>query len=157
MAILRVWLPVLICLAVIGRESTDSFAAEYTSGPLRHAFEYIFGTVTPEHWKVVHHVMRKTGHFLGYGFTGVAWLRAWLLTWRVPLQRSSIWLWRREGLVLGLLCTMGTACIDELHQTYIPSRTGLISDAWIDTAGAATMMSLLALLWILLPDSRKAV
>ena len=138
--LIRVWLPVVICLAVIGRESTNSFSSAQTSGPLRHLFEWIFGPVAPERWDVVHHIMRKTGHFLGYGTTGLAWLRAWLLTWLAPLRLRGIWTWRRAGLLMGLSCTMITAIADEIHQTYIPSRTGMISDAWLDTAGAASMM-----------------
>ena len=151
----RVWLPVLLCLAVIARESTNRFSAEYTSGPLRFVFEYIFGHVTPEHWEVVHHILRKTGHFMGYGFTGLAFLRAWLLTWLAPLRLRGIWMWRRVGLLLGLLCTMTVACMDEIHQTYIPSRTGLMSDAWLDTTGAAAMMLLMLLFWIRRPWQRE--
>ena len=149
-----VWLPVLVCLCVISRESTDSFASEYTSGPLRHAFEYLFGPVTPEHWDVVHHYMRKTGHFLGYGFTGLSWLRAWLLTWLAPLRLGSAWSWRWFAVYMGLLCTTLTATVDELHQTYIPSRTGLVSDAWLDTAGAAALISVL-LLFCAMGDRRR--
>ena len=146
-----VWVPVGVCLAVIGRESTDSFSAEYTSGPLRHAFEWIFGPVTLERWDVVHHIMRKTGHFFFYGFTGLAWLRAWLLTWLAPLRLRAIWSWRRVGLVMGLSSTMITATADEIHQTYIPSRTGLISDAWLDTSGACALMLFVLLFWIRRP------
>lgn len=141
------WLPVVICLLLIGRESTDSFAAEYTSGPLRRAFESVFGTVTQEHWKIIHRVLRKTSHFMGYGVTGLLWSRAWLLTWLAPLNGKAVWLWRRTALIMGLLCTMLTASIDELHQTYLPNRTGLITDAWLDTAGATAMVLVLVLLW----------
>ena len=153
---LAVWLPVAVCLAVIMRESTDSFSSEQTNGPLRHLFEWIFGPVSPEHWDSVHYAMRKTGHFIGYGLTGLAWLRAWLLTWLAPLRLRSIWVWRRVGVILGLLCTMITATSDEIHQTYIPSRTGLISDAWIDTAGAVAMMLFVALFWIRRPRQNES-
>ena len=117
---LMVWLPVGISLAIILRESTNSFSSEQTSGPLRHLFEWIFGPVEPARWEVVHHVMRKTGHFLGYGLAGLAWLRAWLLTWLAPLRLRGIWTWRRFSLLMALLCTMVTATADEVHQTYIP-------------------------------------
>ena len=149
--LIRVWLPVLICLAIIGRESTDSFSSEQTSGPLRHLFEWIFGPVAPARWDVVHHAMRKSGHFIFYGLTGLAWLRAWLLTWLAPLRLRGLWYWRRIGLLMGWFCTMITATADEIHQTYIPSRTGLISDAWLDSAGAAALMLFVVLLWIRRP------
>jgi VanZ family protein len=148
---LAVWLPVVICLMVILRESTDSFSSAQTNGPLRHLFEWIVGPVSPDRWDDIHHAMRKTGHFIGYGLTGLAWLRAWLLTWLAPLRLRRIWYWRRVGLVMGLFCTMIMAIADEIHQTYIPSRTGLMSDAWLDTAGAATLMLFMVTFWIRRP------
>ncbi len=149
--LIRVWLPVLICLLVILRESTNSFSSEQTSGPLRHLFEWIFGPVAPERWKVVHHIMRKSGHFIWYGLMGLTWLRAWLLTWLAPLRMRGIWVWRRFGLLMALFCTMLVAVLDELHQTYIPSRTGLVSDAWLDTAGAVALMLFMVSFWIRRP------
>lgn len=148
---LLVWLPVGICVAVIMRESTNSFSSERTSGPLRHLFEWIFGPVSPARWHDVHYIMRKSGHFLGYGLTGLAWLRAWLLTWLAPLHRRSIWMWRGAGLWMAVFCTMVTASVDEIHQTYLPSRTGLISDAWLDTVGAVALMLFMMLFWIRRP------
>ena len=148
---IAVWLPVMICVAVIMRESTDSFSSEQTNGPLRHLFEWIFGPVSPDHWDSIHHAMRKSGHFIGYGLTGLAWLRAWLLTWLAPLRLRGIWYWRRVGLLMGLFCTMMTAIGDEIHQTYIPSRTGLMSDAWLDTAGAIVLMLFVVSFWIRRP------
>lgn len=145
---LMVWVPVGICIAVVLRESTDSFSSEQTSGPLRHLFEWLFGSVSLARWDVVHYAMRKTGHFLGYGFTGLAFLRACLLTWLAPLRLRGIWLWRRVGVGMALCCTAMLATADEIHQTYIPSRTGLISDALLDTAGAATLILLSATFWL---------
>lgn len=146
-----VWLPVFICVAVIMRESTDSFSSEQTNGPLRHLFEWIVGPVSSAHWDQIHYAMRKTGHFLGYGFTGLAWLRAWLLMWLAPLRLRGIWFWRRLSFLMALFCTVIIASADEIHQTYIPSRTGLISDAFLDTAGALALMSLMVLFWIRRP------
>ncbi len=149
--LLLVWLPVLICLGVVMRESTNSFSSEQTNGPLRHLFEWIVGPVPAYRWDEIHHAMRKTGHFLGYGFMGLSWLRAWLLTWFAPLRLRSIWLWCRVSFGMALCCTMIIAGADEIHQTYIPSRTGLFSDACLDTAGALTLMSLMLLFWIRMP------
>ncbi|MDR3773581.1 MAG: hypothetical protein P4L26_09560, partial [Terracidiphilus sp.] len=75
-----VWLPVVIGIAVIAVESTDCFGSDHTSGPLRRIFEALFGSISNAHWEVIHHFIRKSGHFLGYGFIGLAWLRAWWLT-----------------------------------------------------------------------------
>ena len=95
--------------------------------------------------------MRKSGHFIWYGLMGLTWLRAWLLTWLAPLRMRGIWVWRRFGLLMALFCTMLVAVLDELHQTYIPSRTGLVSDAWLDTGGAVALMLFMVSFWIRRP------
>src|SRR5512140_2486318 len=77
---LSAWLPVLLGVAIIALESTDFMGAEHTSGPLRKIFEAIFGRVTDARWEIEHHLIRKSGHFLGYGAIGLAWLRAWWMT-----------------------------------------------------------------------------
>ncbi len=146
--LLRVWLPVLLVLLVVCRESTDSFSAERTAGWIRHSAEFIFGPINNADWARVNHDVRKTGHFLWYGLTGLAWLRAWLLTWLAPMRLLSPARWRTYSVVMAACCTIATASLDELHQTYIPSRTGLVSDVWLDASGAAVMMLCVAATWI---------
>ncbi len=109
------WLPVLLCLAVIAVESSEFLGAEHTSGPLRWLYEAIFGTVTDGRWDTVHHYIRKSGHFLGYGTIGLMWLRAWWMS----LPRSSF-------IVDAALAMAGTAMVasaDEFHQSLLPNRT----------------------------------
>lgn len=152
------WVPVLLCLCVIAIESTDTFSSAHTSGWLRHVVEATFGPMTQARWDVVHHHIRKAGHFTGYGMVGLAWLRAWLLTWRPLLQRRGATLWRAFSVVMALLCTLVVACTDELHQTFLPSRTGMVSDALLDTTGAAAAALLVACAWrrTTLPGARVA-
>ena len=73
---IRAWLPVLLGIAMIVLESTEWMGADNTSGPLRAIYQAIFGHVTNAQWNVIHHYLRKSGHFIGYGFIGLAWLRA---------------------------------------------------------------------------------
>jgi len=54
--------------------------ADHTSYPLRWLWEAIFGAISNARWEIIHFLIRKSGHFLGYGFIGVAWLRAWWMT-----------------------------------------------------------------------------
>ncbi len=74
------WLPVAVGIAIITLESTIVFGSDHTSGPLRWLWQAIFGPVSPAQWEIVHHHIRKCGHFFGYGFMGLAWLRAWWMT-----------------------------------------------------------------------------
>ena len=130
-----VWLPPAIAMAVIACESTNTFSAENTSGWLRPVFERIFGQVSDHTWGILHHVARKSGHVTGYGLVCLAYLRAWLLI----LGRKTgvgIWSWRLWSSVLAVAATFCVGGLDEWHQTFIPSRTGMFSDVLIDTAGA---------------------
>ena len=125
------WLPVLIGIGVIILESTTWLGANHTSHPLRWLWEHLFGPVSFTRWELIHHHIRKCGHFFGYGFIGVAWLRAWWMT----LPHSHF----LEDTFLSLLGTSLVASLDELHQSYLPNRTGSPWDVLIDCSGALTL------------------
>jgi VanZ family protein len=127
----NIWLPVVVGIAVIVLESTEWFGADHTGHPLRLLFQALFGKVTDDRWEVIHHYIRKSGHFVGYGFIGLAWLRAW---WKT-LPKSHF-------LPDALLALVGTALVascDEWHQTYLPNRTGSALDVLLDCTGAITL------------------
>ena len=140
-----VWLPVVIALAVIARESTNTFSSEHTSGWLRPLFEKIFGPFADGLWAVLHFVFRKCGHFIGYGLVCLTWVRAWLLTLARNVKLTVTW-WRLEACVYGACATSLVALCDEWHQTHIPSRTGLFSDVMLDTLGATVMCGVI---WVI--------
>ena len=128
------WLPVVIGTCVILLESTEMFGSDRTSGPLRLFFESIFGPVSAARWEVVHHLIRKSGHFFWYGFIGLAWLRAWWMT--LPRSRFV------HDALLALLGTALVASSDEFHQTFLPNRTGSPWDVLLDCSGAITLQVL---------------
>lgn len=125
------WLPVLLAIVMITIESTEPFGADHTSRPLRWLFEHLFGPVTNAHWDHVHHLMRKTGHFVGYGLVALTWLRAWWLT----LPKSGF----LKDAGLALASTAVIAASDEIHQSFLPNRTSSIWDVMIDCSGAVAM------------------
>ena len=125
------WLPVAIGIGVIMMESTEWMGSDHTSGPLRWLFESIFGPVADARWELLHHFIRKSGHFLGYGAMGLLWLRAWWMT----LPRSRF----LHDAFLALLGTALVASADEWHQTFLPNRTGSPWDVLLDCCGAITL------------------
>jgi VanZ family protein len=125
---LSAWLPVVLGIGVILLESTEFMGADHTSGPLRWLFQAIFGPISNARWDVVHHLTRKCGHFFGYGVIGLFWLRAWWMT----LRRSHFYM----DTLLALLGTSLVASLDELHQGYLPNRTGSLWDVLLDCSGA---------------------
>ena len=126
-----VWLPVAVGIGIIVVESTEMFGSNHTSGPLRRIFEALFGHISNARWEIIHHYIRKTGHFFGYGFIGLAWLRAWWMT----LPHSSF----LPDALLALLGTALVASCDEWHQTFLPNRTGTPWDVLLDCTGAITL------------------
>jgi VanZ family protein len=140
------WLPVALGIGIIVLESTESFGADHTSHPLRWLWEALFGPVGNVQWNQIHHTIRKCGHFFGYGFIGVAWLRAWWMS----LPHSYFW----EDTFLALMGTALTASLDELHQSYLPNRTGSPWDVLLDCAGAIALQ-LIVYVWLRLFRPRQ--
>jgi VanZ family protein len=139
------WWPVVVGIAVISVESTPEFGSDRTSHPLRWLVQLFFGQLSDATWDLVHHLMRKSGHFLGYGTLGLVWLRAWRMT--LPNARFL----SQAGLAL-----LGTALVaswDEWHQTFLPNRTGSPYDVLLDCCGAAAMIGLG---WLYLRRFRRA-
>ena len=99
-------------------------------------------------------MLRKTGHFLGYGILSVLVFLALKKTNRDRLRNlvRRPWgiylrdLWRLEWSFIGVMAAVGMATYDEIHQTFIPSRTGRWQDVVIDTSGAIAMQLVMYLL-----------
>jgi hypothetical protein len=141
----EVWLPVVVAVCIIATESTDTFSAEHTSNWLRPVIERIFGRFSNTVWWWLHHVVRKCGHFGGYGLVCLTFLRAWLLT-LATREGMSARMWRWRSVAQAVACTALVASLDEWHQTFIPSRTGTFHDVLLDTCGAMVMC---VLVWVI--------
>jgi VanZ family protein len=138
------WLPAALSVAVIVAESTATMSAENTSRWLYPLWARLFGPISTAHWAEVHHLIRKTGHFVGYGGVSVAFLYGWLRT--LHRRRGSyrpIWL---RAAFLAVSCTLLIAILDEYHQSFLPSRTSSPIDVCIDLCGAIAAQ-LLLLTW----------
>jgi VanZ family protein len=133
-------------ICVIALESTSFLGSDHTTGPLRWVWEHLFGQVTDQSWEMLHHYIRKSGHFIGYGTMGVLWLRAW----RMSLPRAGLLL----DAVLALLGTAVVASSDEFHQSFLPNRTGVSADVLLDCCGAIVLL-LLAYLFIRMRLSKR--
>ena len=138
---MRTWLPVLACAMVFAIESTPYLGADRTSAPLRRLAEMICGYGVDSHWILIHHIIRKTGHFLGYGIFSLACFRSFWMTWQNVARPM------RQLLAYGfaILATFLVAGADELHQSFLPNRTGQFSDVMLDCCGAAALCLMLFL------------
>ncbi len=128
---LYVWGPVVLAIAVICVESTEMMGADHTSGPLRAIYQFFFGHVPGRRWEIIHHYIRKSGHFIGYGLVGLAWLRAWWFS--LPHSRFI------QDSLLAMAGTALVAAADEYHQSFLPNRTSSPWDVLLDCCGALAM------------------
>ncbi len=141
------WWPVLFWLGVIRLESTDFASANNTSTVLYTVIAAVVPQVQESFVSQLDEVLRKTGHFAGYGILSVLVFLALKNTnydrIRSFLRRAwgSCWhdFWRWEWVLLGMMVTIVTATFDELHQSFIPSRTGRWQDVVLDSCGAAVL------------------
>lgn len=148
---LWVWLPAVLAVLVICNESQARFSADNTSRFLRPLFEHLLGPIRNSVWDEAHHLLRKTGHFTGYGLLCLTFVRAWLyeLGCLADLPQST-WHWR--SVLLGVVCCFLVASGDEIHQTFVPGRTGLFSDVLLDTAGGIVAC---VLVWLFLWNKQR--
>ena len=138
---MRTWLPVLAFTMVFAVESTPYLGADRTSAPLQRIAEAVFGYNACVHWDLIHHIIRKTGHFLGYGIFSLICFRSFWMTWQNVARHL------RQLLAYGLaiLATFLVAGADEFHQSLLPNRTGQFSDVLLDCCGAAALCFVLFL------------
>ena len=73
-------------------------------------------------WWVI--VLRKLGHVTGYALLTALW--AWALA--LVTQRPLVW---------AVAISLGYACTDEFHQTFVRGREGTPRDVLIDAIGMA--------------------
>ena len=135
------WLPAALSVAMIVAESTATMSADNTSRWLYPLWTHLFGPISAADWAEVHHLIRKTGHFVGYGGVSVAFLYGWLRTFhRRRGQYRPVWL---RAAFLAVSCALLIAILDEYHQSFLPSRTSSPIDVCIDLCGAITAQLLL--------------
>ncbi len=137
---LNYWLPPFGWMAVIFTASSDARSYEHSSLLVEPFLRWLFPHMTQAHIEAIHHGFRKCGHLAEYSVLA-------LLLWRAarPLAGSDsrLWSWRQAWMILCVVFLY--AASDEFHQRFVPTRTSLVSDVFIDTGGAA--VGLMAL-WI---------
>ncbi len=129
--ILKVWIAAALWMGLIALESTKYFGASETSRILYPIFHFLFG-LTWEQFRPWHHIIRKTGHFVGFFTLSLLQFRAWKATLRQHREAEWMALWA----ALALLVSVVVASLDEWHQTYLPNRTGTVSDVILDSTAA---------------------
>jgi VanZ family protein len=127
-------------MAVIFSASSDSQSYQHSSTLFEPLLRWLFPSLSPDHVETIHHIFRKCCHLTDYAIlAGLLWRAV-----RQPSQKNPRpWNWVEAGLALALVLLYAGS--DEIHQVFVPSRTALTSDVFIDTSGGAIG---LLLLWL---------
>lgn len=121
------WLPVVVWATCISWFSTGAFSAQSTNSYIDPVLRYFFGDLSAETFRFAHSIIRKTAHFLEYAVLAVLVCRA--LTEPGTRPTAAV-------LVRTVVYCAVYACVDELHQVFVPKRSGSPYDSMLDTFGA---------------------
>lgn len=137
---IRYWLPAALWMMLIFSASADGQSYRHSSLFFEPLMRWLFPHLPPAQVEAIHHVFRKCCHLTEYA------ILFWLF-WRAirkPVKNDPRpWLWPEAGLALASVFLY--AASDELHQVFVPSRTGQVSDVLVDTSGGAAG---LLVLWL---------
>jgi len=129
---LKFWLPPLVWMALIFSASSDTKSYQHSSWLVEPFLRWLFPHMPQGQIEAIHHFIRKCAHLTEYAVLA-------LLLWRAlrkPVKNDSRpWNWPEAR--LALLLVMFYAATDEFHQSFVPTRTPLVTDVLIDTTGGA--------------------
>ena len=125
------WTAVIAWMALIFYLSHQPAAvSSELSSEITEVIIEIIETVAPNtqfEFGNLNHLVRKNAHFFAYLILGLLTINA--------LRRNGIFGIR--SLVIALVISILYAISDEVHQLFVPGRSGEVRDVLIDTAGAS--------------------
>ncbi len=124
---LKNWIPPFLWAILISYFSTDHFSFANTSSYFDPVFMWLFPGMSAEGREWIHAGIRKLGHWSEFFVFALLVARA---------LRSSTNLLLRARWVLWTLLIIGVyAGADEIHQLFVPSRSGSLKDSLLDYLG----------------------
>jgi VanZ family protein len=118
--------------------SSDARSYQHSSRLIEPLLHWLFPQMSQAHVEVIHHLVRKCAHLTEYAALA-------LLLWRgvrKPVRNDPRpWSWREA--LMAIVIVFLYASTDEFHQRFVPTRTPLVSDVFIDTSGAVIGMIVL--------------
>jgi len=149
------WMPLFLWIALIFVGSTDLMSAEQTSRFLVPFLRWLEPEITSETIAQIHLLVRKGAHLTEYAVLAVLLWRAIYLGTNLKMKMSILCanVWVAATLL---------AAADELHQSFVASRTASVSDAIIDVIGTTIGLALCLLInqksartFATVPESRE--
>jgi VanZ family protein len=125
-------------MALIVGLSTDAGSSEHTESWLWPLLRTLVPWTTPAQLEALHWLTRRLAHLLEYAILAALWLRAFV--------RGRSLTPRKAGLLALAIC-VAWAVLDELHQSFVPSRSASLADVLVDSAGALIALTVAHVGW----------
>lgn len=135
---LKYWLPPVLWMAVIVGFSTDAGSESHTEHWLLPILRELAPWATPALLEALHWLVRKTAHLSEYAILAALWLRAFVRGRNLSPRTAGL---------LALAISVAWAILDELHQSFVPSRSASLADVLVDTAGALITLTVAHVGW----------
>lgn len=131
---LRAWWPALVWACVIFSLSTDSFSAAHTATWFEPIFRWLNPSLTEDQFETIHFFIRKSAHFTEY-------FVFFLLLYRGirGSRRGWHWSWALGAWFIAAVYS----ALDEIHQSFVVSRTASPWDSLLDSTGALVALFIL--------------
>jgi len=135
---LRAWWPALLWSAVIFFASTDTFSSEHTATVFGAILRWFAPSLSETTFDTIHFFIRKSAHFTEYFIF-------YLLLYRGIRGARIGWHWSWAfGAWFIAACY---AALDEIHQSFVVSRTASAWDSLLDSTGALVALLVLYLIY----------
>jgi VanZ family protein len=138
---IRAWWPAIAWAILISILSTDSFSAQNTGTILERIFQLLGVHISYPQFLLVHHFVRKSAHFSEYFIFYVTLYRG------IRGSRNGWhWSWAISAWVIAAVYS----ALDEIHQSFVASRTASPWDSLLDSTGAfVAMLTLFVIYWVM--------
>ncbi len=134
---LRAWWPALLWSVVIFFASTDTFSSDHTATVFGAILHWFAPSMSQATFDTVHHIIRKSAHFTEYFIF-------YLLLYRGIRGARIGWHW--SWAFIAWFIAAAYSALDEIHQSFVASRTASAWDSLLDSSGALIALLVLFLI-----------
>ena len=134
----KYWIPVFLWMSFIFWMSSGTFSAQNTSLIIEPLLRFLLPSISQAGIIILHGAIRKFGHVAEYFILGILLFRAF----RHDSKESRSLRWAFSSFFVVVLY----AASDELHQSFISTRTASLLDVGIDMIGGILAQGI-SILW----------